>query len=98
MKRNHLQRTLILSTFLRIRKWYLLALSAIAITTIVAQILILGTLFIFSPLSIQIKETIQRFVKGRLQLKQDAQEIKKIFQKKETVDCSSNYVLARGPG
>ena len=40
MKKSDQQQTLDVSTFLRIRKWYLLALSAIAVTIIVAQILI----------------------------------------------------------
>ncbi len=40
MDRNNQQQALDVSTFIRIRKWYLLALAAIAVTIIVAQILI----------------------------------------------------------
>ena len=40
MEKNNQQQALDVSTFLRIRKWYLLALAAIALTIIIAQILI----------------------------------------------------------
>lgn len=40
MDKNNQQQALDVSTFVRIRKWYLLALAAIALTIIVAQILI----------------------------------------------------------
>ena len=46
-------------------------------------ILVLEVLFIFRPLSVQIKETIRNLVKSQLQSEQDAEEIKKIFEEKE---------------
>lgn len=60
---------------LKIKEYLLLAFSLL--------ILILEVLFIFRPLSIQIKETIRNLVKSQLQSEQDAQEIKKIFEEKE---------------
>ncbi len=60
---------------LKIKEYLLLAFSLL--------ILILEVLFIFRPLSIQIKETIRNLVKSQLKSEQDAQEIKKIFQEKE---------------
>ncbi len=46
-------------------------------------ILVLEVLFIFRPLSIQIKEIIKDLVKSQLKSDQDAREIKKIFKEKE---------------
>lgn len=60
---------------LKIKEYLLLAFSLL--------ILILEVLFIFRPLSLQIKETIRNLVKSQLQSEQDAQEIKKIFEEKE---------------
>ena len=40
MSKSQLERPLDSATFVRIRKWYLLALAGIAITIIIAQILI----------------------------------------------------------
>ncbi|MEC3966404.1 type IV pili methyl-accepting chemotaxis transducer N-terminal domain-containing protein [Flagellimonas halotolerans] len=86
---------------LKLKEYLLLAFSLL--------ILILEVLFIFRPLSIQIKETIQKLVKSRLQSEQDAQEIKKIFQEKEkslqelkelnfVIDNAALFASARNDG
>ncbi|SFC44242.1 PAS domain S-box-containing protein [Flagellimonas taeanensis] len=60
---------------LKIKEYLLLVFSLL--------ILVLEMLFIFRPLSIQIRETIRDLVKSKLQSDQDAKEIKKIFEEKE---------------
>jgi PAS domain S-box-containing protein len=86
---------------LKIKEYLLLAFSLL--------ILILEVLFIFRPLSIQIKETIRNLVKSQLQSEQDAQEIKKIFEEKEkslqelkelnfVIDNAALFASARSDG
>ncbi|WP_318345485.1 sensor histidine kinase [Flagellimonas baculiformis] len=60
---------------LKIKEYLLLAFSLL--------ILVLEVLFIFRPLSIQIRETIRDLVKSKVKSDQDAREIKKIFEEKE---------------
>jgi len=60
---------------LKVKEFLLLAFSLL--------ILVLEVLFIFRPLSIQIRETIRDLVKSKLRSDQDAKEIKKIFEEKE---------------
>ena len=60
---------------LKIKEYLLLAFSLL--------ILVLEVLFIFRPLSIQIRESIRDLVKSKVKSDQDAKEIKKIFEEKE---------------
>ncbi|MFD2099106.1 ATP-binding protein [Flagellimonas iocasae] len=60
---------------LKVKEYLLLVFSLL--------ILVLEVLFIFRPLSIQIRETIRDLVKSKLRSDQDAKEIKKIFEEKE---------------
>ncbi|MBW8243630.1 type IV pili methyl-accepting chemotaxis transducer N-terminal domain-containing protein [Muricauda oceani] len=86
---------------LKFKEYLLLAFSLL--------ILVLEVFFIFRPLSIQIKEIIQKLVKSRLRSEQDAQEIKKIFQEKEkslqelkelnfVIDNAALFASARSDG
>ncbi|MEX0359644.1 MAG: ATP-binding protein [Allomuricauda sp.] len=60
---------------LKVKEYLLLAFSLL--------ILVLEVLFIFRPLSIQIRETIRDLVESKLQSEEDAQEIKNMFEAKE---------------
>lgn len=60
---------------LKLKEYLLLALSLF--------ILLLEVVFIFRPLSVQIRETIANLLQGRLQSEQDNRKIKKIFAEKE---------------
>lgn len=86
---------------LKVKEYLLLCFSLL--------ILILEVLFIFRPLSIQIKETIRNLVKSQLQSEQDAKEIKKIFEEKErslqelkelnfVIDNAALFASARSDG
>ena len=54
-----------------------------ALLTFSLGILLLEVLFIFRPLSIQIRETIHDLVKSQIKSEKDAREIKKVVQEKE---------------
>lgn len=86
---------------LKVKEYLLLAFSLL--------ILFLEVLFIFRPLSIQIRETIRDLVKSKLKSDQDAQEIKKIFEEKEkslqelkelnfVIDNAALFASARSDG
>ncbi|MBO0323751.1 type IV pili methyl-accepting chemotaxis transducer N-terminal domain-containing protein [Muricauda sp. CAU 1633] len=86
---------------LKVKEYLLLAFSLL--------ILVLEVLFIFRPLSIQIRETIRDLVKSKLRSDQDAKEIKKIFEEKEkslqelkelnfVVDNAALFASARSDG
>ncbi|MEN1783865.1 MAG: type IV pili methyl-accepting chemotaxis transducer N-terminal domain-containing protein [Bacteroidota bacterium] len=60
---------------LKLKEYLLLVVSLL--------ILLLEVLFIFRPLSIQIKETISNLLRGRRQSEEDNKQIKKIFKEKE---------------
>lgn len=60
---------------LKVKEYLLLVFSLL--------ILVLEVLFIFKPLSVQIRETIQNLVKSQLKAEQDAKAIKIIYQEKE---------------
>ncbi|MEO0571001.1 MAG: type IV pili methyl-accepting chemotaxis transducer N-terminal domain-containing protein [Bacteroidota bacterium] len=60
---------------LKLKEYLLLGVSLL--------ILLLEVLFIFRPLSIQIRETISTLLKGRQQSEEDNKKIKKIFREKE---------------
>ncbi len=60
---------------LKLKEFLLLAVSLL--------ILLLEVLFIFRPLSIQIRKTISDLLKGRQQSEEDNKQIKKIFKEKE---------------
>ena len=108
-----------IATFQRIRKWYLLAIAAIALTitigyifvrrplvsllndkhnleiledlifreslvfAITLLILLLEILFIFRPLSLQIRKTIKKLMDGKKKADQTISEIKKVVAEKE---------------
>ena len=86
---------------LKVKEFLLLAFSLL--------ILVLEVLFIFRPLSIQIRETIRDLVKSKLRSDQDAKEIKKIFEEKEkslqelkelnfVIDNAALFASARSDG
>ncbi|WP_036383740.1 type IV pili methyl-accepting chemotaxis transducer N-terminal domain-containing protein [Muricauda sp. MAR_2010_75] len=86
---------------LKVKEYLLLAFSLL--------ILVLEVLFIFRPLSIQIRETIRDLVKSKLRSDQDAKEIKKIFEEKEkslqelkelnfVIDNAALFASARSDG
>ncbi len=86
---------------LKVKEYLLLVFSLL--------ILILEVLFIFRPLSIQIRETIRDLVKSKLRSDQDAKEIKKIFEEKEkslqelkelnfVIDNAALFASARSDG
>ncbi|BFP41196.1 hypothetical protein FGF1_20410 [Flavobacteriaceae bacterium GF1] len=60
---------------LKLKEYILLGVSLL--------ILLLEVLFIFRPLSIQIRETIANLLQGRIQSEEDNKKIKKIFKEKE---------------
>ncbi|WP_349351627.1 type IV pili methyl-accepting chemotaxis transducer N-terminal domain-containing protein [Flagellimonas sp. MMG031] len=86
---------------LKVKEYLLLCFSLL--------ILVLEVLFIFRPLSIQIKETIRNLVKSQLQSEENTKEIKKIFEEKErslqelkelnfVIDNAALFTSARSDG